>query len=677
MTTDEDLPNEIREIEHTLIEMPDGIRLAARLWMPVDAEQHPLPAILEFIPYRKRDFTADRDARNHRWFAGHGYACVRVDMRGSGDSEGVLRDEYIEQEQDDGLCILNWIAEQPWCDGNIGMFGISWGGFNGLQIASRRPPELKAVVSVASTDDRYADDVHYMGGCLLGDNLSWASTMFAYNASPPDPELVGEAWKRMWLERLEDSGLWVLNWLEHQTRDEFWKHGSVCEDFSAIEAPVMAVSGWADGYSNAVFRLLRGLESPAMGLIGPWSHKYPHRGVPGPAIGFLQECLRWWDYWLKGRDTGIMQEPKLRVWMQESVPPAPFYDERPGRWVGEPDWPSPGTEDAAWSLARGDLLMPEAAYRAHPEDGRAVSVQSPLSVGQFAGKWCSYSAPPDLPADQREEDGGSLFWQSDPLEQRLEILGQPYAELVVRADRPVAMVALRLSDVAPDGKATRVAYGLLNLTHRHSHEHPEPLDPGTAYRVRVDLNDCAHAFPAGNRLRLSLSTSLWPLAWPPPEPVCLTVETAESRLHLPVRPQRPEDPEIRFEAPVEAPGIACSTLRTGDSRWKLERDLGTAHSMLEVLKDDGVIHIEDIDLTYSNFVRERYTYQRDSFDSVTGDTLRTRSWKRGRWEPSIRARTVMHCDAAYFYIFADLDAWIGDQRIFARSWDEQIPRNLV
>ncbi|HKK51557.1 MAG TPA: CocE/NonD family hydrolase, partial [Myxococcota bacterium] len=332
-------PEQVRHVENLWIPLPDGTRLAARLWLPESAHDEPVPAILEYIPYRKRDTTRLRDETNHPYFAGHGYACIRVDLRGSGDSEGVLRDEYLPQELEDGVEVIRWIARQSWCSGQVGMIGISWGGFNGLQIAALRPPELKAIVTVCSTDDRYADDVHYMGGCLLGDNLSWASTMFAYNSLPPDPEIVGEKWRDLWQQRLEGSGLWLDTWLRHPRRDEYWQHGSISEHYERVSIPVMAVSGWADGYSNAVFRLLKHLSGPRMGLVGPWSHRYPHMGVPGPAIGFLQEALRWWDHWLKGIETGVESEPMLRVWMLESMPPTTSYAQRYGHWISEKSWP--------------------------------------------------------------------------------------------------------------------------------------------------------------------------------------------------------------------------------------------------------------------------------------------------------------------------------------------------
>ena len=298
-------PRPVRVIENEWIPLSDGCRLAARIWLPEDVEADPVPALLEYIPYRKGDNTAGPDATRHSYFAGHGYACVRVDMRGSGESDGVLLDEYSPLEQADAVEVIAWLAAQPWCTGAVGMFGISWGGFNALQVAAHRPPALKAIVTVCSTDDRYADDIHYVGGCVLGAYmLSWGSTMLALNARPPDPAVVGERWRDMWLERLEGSPPFVDTWLSHQRRDAYWKQGSVCEDYSAIECAVYAVGGWADTYTNAVLRLLAGLPGPKKGLIGPWAHQYPHDGVPGPAIGFLQECLRWWDHWLKGRGLG-------------------------------------------------------------------------------------------------------------------------------------------------------------------------------------------------------------------------------------------------------------------------------------------------------------------------------------------------------------------------------------
>jgi hypothetical protein len=666
-------PHRVQEIEHIWIPLSDGTRLAARLWLPEDAETRPVPAILEYIPYRKRDITRERDNVTHAYFAGHGYACVRVDIRGSGDSDGVLRDEYLPQEQQDGLEVLRWIAEQSWCNGAIGMIGISWGGFNGLQIAAHQPPELKAIITASSSDDRYADDIHYMGGCLLGDNQSWAATMFAFNSCPPDPAIVGEQWREKWLQRLEHNDPWLVPWLEHQRRDAHWQQGSVCEDLSAITCPVFAVSGWADGYSNAVFRLLADLDVPRKGLIGPWGHKYPHLGIPGPAIGFLQEALRWWDTWLKGEETGIMDEPMLRCWMQESVPPTTNYQTRPGRWVSELSWPSPHIQEHVLVFTPGWMVPPEGAP---PE--LELTIQSPLSVGLFAGKWCSFSATPDLPHDQREEDGGALVFDSSTLTEDIEILGAPVVELEFMVNKPVAMVAVRLSDVAPDGRATRVTYGLQNLTHRHGSANPELLEPGTRYRVQVQLNEIAQVFPAGHSLRISISTSYWPIAWPPPEPVMLTLFTNASLLKLPTRPANGIDEDVPVFAPPEgAPPPDRTLVQPRRYEWLVKRDLARDVSTLEVVKDEGTIYLEAIDLELTRSTTEWYTYQNDDFHSVRGETLCVRGFRRANWHVETVTRTMLSSDAKKFYVHADLDAFENGQRIYAKSWDQEVPRDCL
>ena len=352
-------PRAVRVIEHTSIPLQDGTMLAARIWLPEDAEQNPVPAILEYLPYRKRDGTYDRDSLTHPYLAGHGYAGVRVDIRGSGESDGLLSDEYAQQDQDDALEIIAWLAAQPWCSGAVGMMGISWGGFNGLQVAARRPPALKAIVTICSTDDRYADDVHYMGGAKLTAGFGWASFFFGAMCHPPDPALVGDRWRAMWLDRLENLPLFLEIWTRHPRRDDYWRHGSVCEDFGAIQCPVYAVGGWTDGYTNAIPRLLERLAVPRKGLIGPWGHAYPHFALPGPQIGFLQDMLRWWDHWLKGLDTGVMDEPMLRAWMIDSVKPATHHDTLPGRWVGEASWPP--TERTSRLLFLTDDGLPKSA----------------------------------------------------------------------------------------------------------------------------------------------------------------------------------------------------------------------------------------------------------------------------------------------------------------------------
>ncbi|XKE46536.1 CocE/NonD family hydrolase [Halomonas organivorans] len=660
----------VRIIENAWIPMPDGARLAAKLWLPADAEASPVPAVLEYIPYRKRDCRAIRDSQVHGYFARHGYAGVRVDLRGSGDSDGVLHDEYLAQELEDGVEAIRWIAAQPWCNGRVGMIGISWGGFNGLQVAALQPPALQAVITVCSSDDRYTDDVHYMGGCLLTDNLSWASVMLSYNACPPDPAIVGERWRELWLRRLEQGVPWLKTWLEHQRRDDYWRHASVCEDFAAIRCPVFAVSGWADGYCNTVFRLIHHLRGPRKGLVGPWGHKYPHLGGPGPSIDFLGECLRWWDRWLKDRDNGVDRDPLLRAWMQDSV--SPISDDRPGRWVAETQWPSRRLRPRVYALSREGLVAGE------PAEGAPLSVRSPLSVGLFAGKWCSYAESTDLPTDQRLEDGGSLCFDTPPLASDVEILGQPLVELELSADQPQAMVAVRLSDIGPDGTVTLVTYGLLNLSHRHGHDRPEPLRPGEPCRVTVRLNHVAQCFPAGNRIRVAISPSYWPLAWPSPCPVTLTLHPRGCRLSLPQRPRRASDvalPDLGEPCMAEAP--ATTLLVPAHREWTVLFNLATNEATLRVIDNDGSWRLDDLDLTLGYEVSERYTQANDDYATVSGEVVNRRTFERGDWRVEIATRTVLTGTANHFHLNATLDAYEGGERVYSRTWNEAIPRDQL
>ena len=664
-------PRQLREIENLFITLSDGCRLAARIWLPADAERNPVPAILEYLPYRKRDGTAERDHLTHPYFAGNGYACIRVDMRGSGESDGLLDDEYLKQEQDDCLEVLKWIAAQPWCTGSIGMIGISWGGFNGLQVAARRPAELKAVISLCSTDDRYADDIHFMGGCLLNDNLQWASVMLGYMSRTPDKALLGEAWREVWLKRLNHQPLLVAHWLRHQRRDELWKHGSICEDWSAITCPVYLVGGWADGYSNTISRMLAHLQCPKKGLIGPWAHKYPHFAKPGPQIGFLQESLRWWDKWLKGIETGIMDEPEYRVWMEEPERPLAYYDERPGRWVAEPQWPSPNIEVRTLALNAGGRLAEK------PEAESLAETLSPQSVGEGCGAWCGFGIGPERPLDQRVDDGRSLCFDSEPLPARLEIMGAPQVTLELSVDRPAAFVAVRLNEIAPDGAVTRITYGLLNLTHRDSHEHPTALVPGERYRVTVVLNDIAHGFAAGNRIRVAVSTSYWPLVWPSPEPVTLKIFTGASRLELPVREPRGEDAKLRpFAASEGAEPLAKTYHRPSKGRRWIERDIGAGISTYCIEEDMGRSTIEHIGLETDFVQRESYRIRDDDPLSAEIEIVYSIAIGRGDWKTRSETRTVMRADKSHFIIEASLDAYEGDKQLVRRRWNERIPRDF-
>lgn len=640
-----DFPHAIRELEHVWIPLADGTRLAARIWLPDDADRAPVPAVLEYLPYRKRSGTHERDALTHPYLAGHGYAAVRVDIRGSGESEGLLFDEYALQEQDDALEVIAWLAAQPWCCGAVGMMGISWGGFNALQVAARRPPALKAIITLCSTDDRYRDDVHYMGGALLRAGFGWASFFFTAMCHPPDPALVGASWRTIWRNRLQNVPLFLDTWLRHQRRDAYWRHGSVCEDYAAIQCPVFAVGGWTDGYSNAIPRLLAHLAVPRKAIIGPWAHAYPHVALPGPQIGFLQEALRWWDHWLKGIDTGIMAEPMLRAWMTESVVPAPFHQELPGRWVAEAAWPPSATMPHRLHLTDGGLQT--ATEMLTP---RAVC--SPLTVGKEGGSWCPFGSAPDQAGDQQADDARSLLFETAPLDTRLEMLGAAVLTLDVACDKPLANLAVRLCDVFPDGASLRVSYGIRNLAHRDGSESPTPMQPGARYRVCLKLNDAGSVFPAGHRIRLAISTNYWPMIWPGTGNPTVTV--FGGTVDLPIRPASASDRLLpALPPPATATPEPITQLAQGLVRIdRLGLELGT--------EGEFRAHIEPGDpLSAAIEMRQLQTVSRDS------------------WQTRFETWTRLSCTHDAFRLQATLCAWEGDMEVCRRTWDASVPRDCL
>ena len=662
----------IRVEETVWIELSDGTRLAARLWLPPESVG-PVPAILEYLPYRRRDRHRGDDAILHPAFAAAGYAAIRVDMRGAGDSDGLMSDEYTPREWADAVEVIAWIAGQSWCSGNVGMIGLSWSGFNSLQIAALAPPALKAIVTTCASDDRYADDMHYMGGCLLNDNLQYGSTLFTWLGTPPDPAIVGESWREMWLARLATVEPPAARWMQHSDRDAYWQSGSVCEGYGRIKAAVLAVGGWADGYTNAVLRLLEGLKSPRKGLIGPWAHAYPHVATPGPQIDFINYVVRWWDHWLKGRDTGIMAEPMLTCWMQESEKPQARYDKRRGRWIAEASWPSAQVTRHLYQLTASGLR--ESGSRKDASEPIDLSVRSPATVGTASGEWCPYGWGPDMPTDQREDDAGSLCFDGTPLAAPLQILGGTRLGVAFSSDRPEAMLAVRLDDVAPDGTSARITYGLLNLQHHAGHGRAIALQPGKTYEAEIRLKDVAYEIPAGHRLRVAVSTTYWPLAMPMPQAAAVTLQRAE--LKLPVRRAGKESsvPPALGEAWNPGPLEAEVLTPPERGRIRIERNLALNRMTVDVVRNLGALHISDVDLELQALGSERYGIALDDAAQARSETYRRAAFKRDDWQAAVVTTSVLTAEGDDWRFVATLDAYEGEVRIFAKNWDLLIPRS--
>jgi len=647
--------------DHPII-MSDGTRLSARLWTPQDANSDPVPLILEFLPYRKRDGTCARDALTHPYFAARGYACARVDMRGNGDSEGIMEDEYSPQELADAVEVIQWAAAQPWCNGNVGMMGISWGGFNALQVASLAPDALKAIITLCSTVDRFADDIHYKGGCLLNENLGWGATMWSYSSRAPDPAL-RENWREIWLERLEHEPFLPSVWLRHQSRDAYWQHGSVCEDYNAIKAKVLAIGGWGDAYKNTVPRLVEALEG-AKGIVGPWVHKYPHFAVPEPRIGFLQEALRWWDHWLKGIDTDVENDPDYRAYLMDGVRPAGWYTSREGRWIAEQRGATSHLPVQTLHLGTGGVLDNTPQALSH-------RVASPAHCGAAAGEYCAIWLGPEMPGDQRADDALSSIYTSAPLTGDMNIVGAPRVTLTLACDKPQAQIAVRLNHIHADGAATRITYGVLNLSHRNSAAHPQPMTPGKTEEITLDLDQIAYRIPAGDRLRVSISTAYWPLLWPAPQAASITL--AHGTVIVPQRPTTGGD-EVHFLPPESAAPWRTTEIRPESHIRRSEVDMVTGIHSLVIEDDFGKLRDDDHGLISGSRASERWDIHPDDPLSAHGNC----DWEDEMERDGIRLRTRAQCsmwsDLEKFHLTAKIEAWENGTLIYSRDVKDSVSR---
>ena len=684
----------IRVIENIWIPMADGTRLAARLFLPAHADpahpQHrPGGAVLEYLPYRKRDGYRYRDDVVGPFLARGGIALVRCDIRGTGDSDGAMIDEYEPIEQRDALAVIDWISRQPWCNGNVGMRGISYGSFTGLQAIAKAPPALKAIVSCCGTEQRYLDDVHYRGGCLIDDQWEWAMEWQVVMRAPPDPAIVGkDRWRAMWQERLAVTGPLTIDWNEHQTNDAKWQDAST-QDYGRITAAVFNVAGMLDSYLPSATRMMeRAPQVPQKALIGPWAHKWPgypqptgHTGTalpvadgaPGPGVDWLPIETRWWRYWLNAEANGIMDEPRMSAFRHDRPAGFSYPHDTIGTFVTEPTWPSPHIRPSVFHLNADGLAQVAGAEQ-------RLAHRTNLLIG-FANRTSDSSGDPaDWWREQSGDDALALCFDTAPLTAAVDIMGEPVFTIRVRSDRPVAKLCARLTEVAPDGRSHFVTYALLNLTHRDSHEHPVPLEPSRDYDVTLKGQFACYRFSAGSRIRVALSETWWPVVWPSPEMVTLEVTTGASFVTLPVRPTEPDTPPpfnvVRnvYDVPGEKPAPYRDRLGgvsiTG----------APGHRTFTI--DDGSSEptegfVPGADTWYGEGYRLRRVIREDDPNSAEIEAEAVNTYRRGDWHVRLHAWSRGRSTPTHFLCEESFTAWDGDKQIFAKTWNKAIPRNLM
>ena len=554
MTGTPDYPFAVEESDHLWIEMADGVRLAARLWRPLT--ERAVPAILEYIPYRKTDMVRARDERNHPFFAAHGYACIRVDMRGSGDSEGQMPDMYAPAELDDARQVIAWLAAQSWCNGRVGMFGTSWGGTAALQASVDAPEALKAVIAVCATHDRFEDDIHYMGGCLLSDSFEWGATLPSILASPPTAQ-AGPDWLERWRERLENLTFPLENWLRASGRGAYWRRGSVIHQADELSVPILSVGGWSDRYSNSVMTLVDARPDLVWGLVGPWGHHYPDHGAPGPAIGFQRLALDWWDHWLKPERPEAPAWPRLRLWLREFDPPGDSLDVRQGRWIES----GPGSEEveARIEALAGMTRTPGSAPWHLPMDP---------ATGLTAGDSGYFGRSGGLPLDQSEDDARSLVFETAPLSEDIVLLGAVELRLNGHSSDGGGQVVARLNDVEPGGQVARISYGLRNLALDENLDEAETPDSAGPFSINLRLHTTAYRVRKGHRVRLALSSALWPLIHRQRQSG--SIQITDGSLTLPVMKHEARDLKTDLPGPEDLPRQKTHSVLSAPAlkRWR-------------------------------------------------------------------------------------------------------------
>jgi len=663
------------------VPMSDGLELSANVWLPVptaDAPDQRFPAILEILPYRKDDWHRPGDESRGRWLAARGFALCRLDVRGTGSSPGIALDEYPARETQDGYETVEWLAGQPWCSGQIGMWGISYGGFTAIQVAKLRPPHLRAIVPMYATDDRYTDDVHYVGGCVTVSELSqYAVAMVAMNALPARPSYRGEAWRDEWQDRLERTPVWLFEWLRQQHDGPYWRQGSLAPEYEAIDAAMFLIAGWMDGYVDPALRMLeRCTNAPRKALIGNWVHDFPDDAYPGPNLDWLHEFVRFFDHWLKGIDNGVMDEPALTFFRRDYAPPEPFPMAWPGAWRSEPSFPAPGTIETSLWLGPGALPLGGRLAAAPTSGGTTDRFPHRATTGtRTALSWGAGSPPNGLARDLRLDDALVPTYTSDALVEPVEILGFAAAELAIEASMPVATLVVRLADVAPDGTAAQVAAGVLNLTQRDSRVSPAPLEPGRTYRVRVPLRAAGYRFAPGHRIRLSVASNYWPVLWPSPFPGELTVHHEGSRLVLPTIPGGAGS----LASPVfktTPSGVESDGGGTGEPPvWRIVEDV-IAGTITVATNDAGETSLPDGTRVFAGEQLEMTASDADPARARLANTVHYWLDQDGH-RMDVRASGETTSTESDFRMTVQLEVDLDAEPFFRRDWDETIPRRLV
>jgi len=647
-------------IERGWLRMKDGVRLAVTYWRPKAPGKESFPVLLEYLPYRKDDSFYRRDYPLYAYFVRRGFIMAKVDIRGSGGSEGALPErEYSKAELDDGVEIIRQLARIPGSSGSVGMWGISWGGFNSLQVAMRRPPELRAILALHASDDLYHDDVRYIDGGLHID--PYTLQIDHENGLPRTPDYALDS---AYFRNRFNAYPWVLTYLKQPVDGDFWRQSAPISNYDAIDVPSYLIGGLLDGYRDTPLRLLERLKGPVKVEIGPWNHAWPDNGVPGPNYEWRQRAVRWWNHWLRGQDTGLLKEPPFIVFVRDGHAPDATLAMTPGHWR-QGSWPLPGAMTATWFPA------PQHRLAADSSAGGVDSLRYLSGFGTAAGDWWG-----EPTGDMRADDAGSLVYDGEPLREPMVLIGTARVRLRVSATAPLANWTARLEDVAPDGPVSLVTGAVINGTQRKSTLSPQRLEPGRVYDLEIPLHFTTWTFQPGHRIRLAVSNAQFPMIWPTPYPMttALRLGTGATRLELPVVTGDPGPPP---DLPVPAPRE-----HRPDARTLAGAPPTVSRVILDQLGRTTAVELSTGDRftigprRYDN--REREYYQTNEVDPADSRFLGEESHRIQLPSGRVTLKTTIdiRSDSAAFHVTVTRRIYRDDRLVRERSWKESIPREF-
>lgn len=646
-------------LENDMLEMKDGVQVAVTYYRPTARTPgETFPVIMEMVPYRKDDFFALGDYEYGAWFAKRGYVVARVDVRGTGGSTGPIPpSEYSEAEISDAEELVSQLSSKSWSNGKVGMYGISWSAFNALMTAHRKPPALKAIIAAHGSTDLFYNDVHYIDGALHID--SYAHQIDTDNSMPQSPDYrIDEAY----FQNRFDQEPWLFTWLRQQKDGDFWRKESV-KFKTPLEVPAYLIGGLLDGYRDFVMEVSQTTKAPFIAEIGPWNHAWPEYGEPGPNYEWRQKALRWWDYWLKDIDNGILDEPRWTVFMRTGHPPATDLPVVPGNWHCDKQGPNSSTPHRLYPQATKQLGVSPAAQES------VQSLAYRAGAGMAAGGWWG-----EQTGDMAADDAHSLVYDSAPLTEAMDIMGMPKVLLRVAADAPFYQWSVRLEDVAPDGKVSLVSGAIINPSQRNSRIEPEALTPGVPVTLTTAIHFTTWRFKPGHRIRLAVSNAQFPMIWPSPTAGSTRLFSGQaSWIELPVVPAGNQTltactlpaPDANDVAPfgkeLEKNGPVFKSVRneeTGQSTFSTSSDIRWT------INDNTYKSSESYQWDVNDAAPANASYQgeRRNIFTIAGNEI------------DLLTRALIESDSSHFHVTFTKVLRQNGNLVREKTWTDSIPR---